>query len=146
MPDRLETSQYLEGFSKALWSLLVLRSVWYASKSGVRQKLAPSHDLFICLYAISCAIGASYKTQNFSAIPQRFSGHFRKNAEREYATLPHPLARSKAKCHFRWKVVMQKVIKWSLVQWCNVPRQLPPVRISVSKHLNRADPSLSDLS
>ena len=41
------------------------------------------------------------------------------------ATPPHPLARSRVKCYFRLRVVIQKVIKWSLVQWCCMPRELP---------------------
>ena len=44
------------------------------------------------------------------------------------------------------EVIIQKVIKWSLVQWCYVPRELPSVGVSVSSYLNRADPSPGDLS
>ena len=40
-------------------------------------------------------------------------------------------------------VITQKVIKWSLAQWCCVSRE-PLVRVSFSSHLNKADPSPSD--
>ena len=113
------------------------------------QKLAPSPDLtWPFFYLPKVAQRMHHKLCKISArFAQRFSGHFRKKKRREEdATTPHPLVRLRVKCHFRWKVIVQKVIKWSLVQWSNVSRELPPIRVSVLNHLNRADSNSSDLS
>ena len=86
-----------------------------------------------------------HKDANFSAIRPAVQGPFKKkNAGRrvKYGPPPDPV---EVKCHFRWKVIIQKVIKYSLAQWCYVPRELTLVRISVPTHLDRDDPNFKCL-